>query len=141
MSPAPKGNQYALGNKGGRPTKYNEEICCKLIDMFRNGMSVEEACYDLDIGHDTFYRWIKEEPEFSETIKKGQMLSEAWWSRSGRVNLKEREFNYTGWYMNMKNRFGWADKKEIESKNTHIHEITDFSGMTDEEIRAIANRS
>ncbi len=31
---APKGNQYALNNEGGRPTKYKPEYCQKIIDFF-----------------------------------------------------------------------------------------------------------
>jgi hypothetical protein len=70
--------------------------------------------------NDLWDRWLKEEEEFSETIKAGKMLSNAWWEIQGRSNLKTKEFNFVGWYMNMKNRFGWADN----SKTEHSGEMT-----------------
>jgi len=114
-------------NKGGAPKKKLSELpdnwYNQVLDLYKEGASdveVKALIYDWlgTFSNSLWNRWIEEEEQFSQTIKKGKMLSEAWWSRSGRVNLKEREFNYTGWYMNMKNRFGWADKQEIEQSGT-----------------------
>lgn len=99
-----------------RPTKYKPEMCKVVIDLMQEGASQQEVLATLDISNDTFYRWKKENAEFSETIKRGIQLSQGWWERQGRVSLKDREFNYTGWYMNMKNRFKWADKQEVKQE-------------------------
>ena len=97
-------------NKVGRPTKYRPWMCDRVIALMAQGASKHEALADLGIWEDTFYRWAKEIPEFSEAVKIGTELSRMWWEREGRQSLRDKDFNHGLWYMNMKNRFGWTDR-------------------------------
>jgi len=96
----------------GRPSKYDPSFCKDVESMMAEGMAKVEICAELGIHYDTFLAWQSEHPEFGEAVKFGDKLSEAWWLKQGRISLKDRDFNYTGWYMNMKNRHGWRDKQE-----------------------------
>ena len=69
---------------------------------------------------DLWDRFIEDHEEFSETIKIGRLLSEAYFKKMGRTNLKNDSFNYTGWYMQMKNRFGWKDRQDLTTNNNEI---------------------
>ena len=85
-----------------------------ILDIKRDGGSDVEVRVALDISTDLWDRFKKEIDEFSETVKKGQDLCEAWWLSHGAKQLENRSFNAVLWYMNMKNRFGWKDKAETD---------------------------
>ena len=100
---------------GGRPTKYDPALIPAMLKEFAKGASKNEvAVFTLGISKDTFYQWVKKNKEFSDSVKLGEALSEAWWMRSGRQNLENKDFSATLWYMNMKNRHGWRDKQETK---------------------------
>jgi hypothetical protein len=100
-----------LDKKKGRPTKYSKKICELLPYLFANGESVVEVCASLDITKETFFQWVKQYPEFSDSYKKGQELSEAWWTKMGRIaSIGKAKIQPATWIFNMKNRFKWTDR-------------------------------
>ena len=86
-----------------------------IVDLSEVGASeMELRDYLGGICHETWTRLIAEEPVFSEAIKRCRSKCQIWWERQGRLNLSSKDFSATLWYMNMKNRFKWADKQEID---------------------------
>ena len=45
-------------------------------------------------------------------------MCEAWWTEKGRSKLEDPKFNHVLWYMQMKNRFKWRDRQEVEHSGT-----------------------
>jgi hypothetical protein len=130
-------------DKGGRPKVGIESLPegwhQEVLDLYEEGGSdveVKAMIYKWrgSYSNDLWDRWMKEEQEFSETIKMGKSLSAAWWANQGRTNLTNKDFSFTGWYMNMKNRFGWKDKTEVAQT------VQNLAPLSQDEIEAAKKR-
>jgi len=112
-----------MGNVG-KPRKQLESLPNGwqdyIIDEMSQGASLEEIKAYLNISNDVHTRWVNEELPYQETIKRGIELSKAWWMKKGRTELENKDFSYTGWYMNMKNRFMWKDRQDVTTNDKDL---------------------
>lgn len=112
-------------HKGGRPKTELDELPTgwqeKLVQLGREGatdvmLRCQIAEWRGSCSDDLFYRWIKEEKEFSRTIKSAQMYCQGFWesqATKGTIGSQPGMINPTAWIFTMKNKFGWKDKQEI----------------------------
>lgn len=58
--------------------RYNNSIKERIAGLIRaDSFTVAEICKSVDISKDTYYRWLKEKPDFSDAIKKAREDYEA----------------------------------------------------------------
>lgn len=142
-----KGTEKAKQDRG-RPKKELSDMPNgwekKMIDLASQGASDVELRVEAlgGISNGLWYRLIEEEPEFAEVVKQCGDLCESWWAKQGRQNLTNTRFSPTLWYMNMKNRFGWADKHEhAGSEGGPIqHKVDHSAGVQFERILERVNQ-
>lgn len=124
---------------GGRPKdevidRLKEGWQTRFLEMGREGCSDVEIRAEFGISSDLWWRWIDEDEEFSATAKKAKDACHAKWEQMGRkMAFGEVEGNPTTWIFNMKNRFNWRDKQDVE----HSGQV-DLSSKTNEELKARA---
>jgi hypothetical protein len=114
----------------GRPEKtikdFKEGWEETILKMSREGASIVEIAVELNISRNTLSKMTDNDAYFLSTIKECKRLCEAWWLKKGRTELENKDFSYTGWYMNMKNRFGWTDRVDQTTKDEKISQVTVF---------------
>lgn len=103
-----------------RPSKYAESYGDVLVKLMSEGASLEEVAGELGVAKSTLYTWFKNFPEFQNARELGIALSEAWWLKQGRIALRQKEFNSSLYYMNMKNRFRWRDRHDVTTNDKDL---------------------
>jgi hypothetical protein len=108
---------------GGAPSLYKPEYCEQAREMFKQGFSKVEIAAAFDVNRDTLDNWAAQHPEFFRTINKDIDFSEATWTKWGRENLANKDFNSRLYEINMMNRFGWMKKAaEKHDVTVKMHE-------------------
>lgn len=107
--------------KLGRPTKYEPKFCEILIDKMSEGYSKEAVAGYIGISKNTLYEWAQAHEDFADAIAIGESQSRLHWEGKlvdYAVHTKNgKQINGQVFNLNMKNRFGWRDKTEVDVGN------------------------
>lgn len=122
----------------GRPSKYNPKHCKVVIDLMTEGYSKEVVAAELGISRDTLYEWCRRYPDFSDTIKRGELLSQRYWEKIGMDGImgKIPGFKVAIWIFMMKTRFGWSDIPIVKDEPTTQQIIEN----PDEELKRLMDK-
>ena len=75
--PAPRGNQFANGNRGGKggPSKFQPEYIEIATRLCERGLTDEDIAEALGVSHRTIHSWKRQHEEFAAALKrtKGQV--------------------------------------------------------------------
>jgi hypothetical protein len=121
----------------GRPPIFDgvadDLIIAKLEQAFAYDCTVLEACSYANISKDTFYRYIKEHPEFSDRIEQLREMP-VLQARQSVVSALASNPELALKYLERKKRKEFATRTEAEQKT-----VTEFDDMSDEDLEKIIN--
>jgi hypothetical protein len=85
-----------MTNPVGRPTSYNPEYCQVIEQLGADGLTVIELAVSLGVKKQTLYDWAALHPDFADAFTRAKESSEAFFTRTVRENLSNRDFNAKG---------------------------------------------
>jgi len=114
-----------------RPTIMTDDVVAKLEDAFSKGCTITEACLLSGISRDSYYDYIKINPEFSNKV---EMLKENV-ALHARMNLaasiKAGDLADSKWYLERKKKDEFSLKTESKTEITGTLGIIDLLGEID----------
>lgn len=100
----------------GRPTKYDPDLCSKVIELGREGYGKAEIADELDVSRQTLLTWSEAHPEFMDALQRAHDCSLAWWEKQARKNLATAGYQAGLWKQAMSGRFPaepYRDRQEV----------------------------
>ena len=114
--------ENAMTNPVGRPSKYDPAYCEQVIELGKEGKSVEQIAVRLGVGTRTMYEWRDVHPEFSHAMEVAKECEQDWWeSVAQRHMLEEKDapkINATIWSRSMAARFPRKYRESIKQEIT-----------------------
>lgn len=102
-------------NLGGQPTTYLPEYNGKALEFLSTGKSIIQLAKYMGVARSTIYKWAKDNEAFSDTLKRGQDMSQAVWEDKLEEMMYSKEVNAPLVKLYFANRFKWHDKPEQEN--------------------------
>jgi len=112
--------QTSPPKKMGRPTTYKTEYCELLIEHMGKGFSFESFAGIVGTHKEVIYGWAERNVDFSDAKKMGLEVCRVFWEDMGIKGTRGtlRYFQAGSWYANMRNRFAWKDRSEVDHKSS-----------------------
>lgn len=116
--------------------KYDDSMPDKLIEHMKEGYSFESFGAIANVHRSCLYQWLEKHEDFREAKELATVKSLFQWEKMGMEGMymggKDNPFNSTVWVFNMKNRFGWSDRKEDSKEDTKTEITVKFDQGFDE---------
>ncbi len=93
--------------------KYCSEIIESICKDIENGLPQKQAAIINGVGESTFYEWVKEKPEFAESVKKA--LSTFMKKHIQRINIaSNKSWQASAWMLERRFKDEYATKNNID---------------------------
>ena len=129
----------------GRPTKYDPSYCAKVIELGRQGKSIEQTAGILNVSKRTLYNWRDAHEDFLHALEEAHDLSMMWWedqAQSGIWATPEGEkINASLWSRSMAARFPAKYRENIKQEITGADGAPLISGIQIEFVKANGNET
>ena len=118
---------------GGRPSTYNPAFIDDILKLAKQGKSLEQICFRLDIGLRTIYQWRDVHPEFAHALEEAKALEQGYWEDLADQHIVETKdgpkLNATIWSRSMAARFPKKYREQVKQEITGAEGAPLLSGI------------